>query len=165
MGLTFCLETLEIRTFIVLLYCTNPSSFWGGAQLQIPFTQLILISFFIYFAVECIWLIILTQVNIPFHLSPRKQTYIDQTKKDDCLFFPWWLSPVHMPVCGIFHSSEKAKSHMTLKLHFLDVSVFKMKVPKKNILWTEIKQVTFQANEMFVVKFWSALQALIPFRR
>lgn len=42
---------------------------------------------------------------------------------------------------------------MTLKLHFLDVSVFKMKVPKKNILWTEIKQVTFQANEMFVVKF------------
>lgn len=80
--------------------------------------------------------------------------YIDQTKKDDCLFFSLVTqSCAYATVCGIFHSSKKAKSHMTLKLGFLEVSVFKMKAPKENILWTEMKQVTFQANEIFVVKF------------
>lgn len=44
---------------------------------------------------------------------------------------------------------------MTLKLAFPEVSVFSDESTQLNvhILWTEIKQVTFQANEVSVVKF------------
>jgi len=91
-----------------------------------------------------------------YPISPLSQeTDVHRSNQERRLFIfpPVTQACAYATVCGIFHSSKKAKSHMTLKLGFLEVSVFKMKAPEQNILWTEIKQVTFQANERFVVKF------------
>ena len=87
MGLTFHLETLEMRIFIVLLcmlYAKTPVSDEKPAPdpfYIVNFNIIFLFHSGVHLAYN------ITQVNIPFHLSPRKQMYIDQPKKDDCLFF------------------------------------------------------------------------------
>lgn len=91
-----------------------------------------------------------------YPISPLSQeTDVHRSNQERRLFIfsPVTQSFAYATVCGIFQSSKKAKTHMTLKLAFPEVSVFKMKAPKQNILWTEIKQVTFQANKKFAVKF------------
>lgn len=70
-------------------------------------------SLFIYSPLRWAWLTTLPQANVPWHLSPRKQTHVDQTL---FIFSLVIQGCAYATVCGISHSSKQASSHVTLKL-------------------------------------------------
>lgn len=154
-GLPFQMETSERRIFTVLLcmlYTEPPFLMKSPAPDPSYIVNFHIISYLSHSGVH------LARSTYPskYPISPLSQeTDVQRSNQGRRLLIFSLVTQAYAyaTACGISHSSKQAKSHMTLKLALLEVTVFKMKAPKENIRWTEGNQVTLQANEISVVRF------------